>query len=54
MYNLSQNTLFTFKTDEILRELLHMFDTKKRINEQCNRIRSTKKQDYGEYHDTKQ
>ena len=31
-----------------------MFDTKKRINEQCDSIRCAKKQDNGTQHDPKQ
>ena len=54
LYNLLKNTIFPFQTDKVLKESLHMFDTKKRINEQCDSMRCTKKQDDGAYHEPKQ
>ena len=43
MYNFLKNTIFPFQTDKVLKESLHMFDTKKRINEKCDSIRCSKK-----------
>ena len=45
LYNLLKKTLFQFQTDKVLKESLHMFDTKKRVNEQCDSIHCAKKQD---------
>ena len=48
VYNHLKNTIFMFQTDKVLKESLHIFDTqKKRINEHCDSIRCTKKQDDG-------
>ena len=45
---------FPFQTYKFLKESLHMFDTRKIINEQCNRICCSKKQDNGAYNEPKQ
>ena len=54
LYNLLKKTLLPFQTDEVLKESLHMFDTKKRINEQCDSIHCARKQDDVAHHEPKQ
>ena len=53
LYNLLKKTILPFQIDKVLKESLHMFDTKKRINEQCDSIRCAKKNN-GAYHEPKQ
>ena len=44
LYNILKKTIFPFQIEKVLKESLHMFDTrKKRINEQCDSIRCAKK-----------
>ena len=55
LYNLLKKTLLLFQTYKVLKDSLHMFDPqKKRINEKCDSIRCTKKQDDGAQHEPKQ
>ena len=53
LYNIIKKTFFPFQTYKVLKESLHMFGTKKRINEQCDSIYCAKKQDNGVYHESK-
>ena len=54
LHNLLRKNIFLFQTEKIIKESLNMFDTKKRINEQCDSIRCAKKQDYGAQYEPKQ
>ena len=43
LYDLMKKTLLKFQIEKVLKESLHMFDTPKKTNEQCDSICCAKK-----------